>query len=158
MAIISDDNSDAYADRFVLKGKVTFAARNVTIAATEDASQPSVMGDVSFIPNFERLSPSSDVYGLNLYEPYDAHPEGSIFLPNYRTVLPFEAYTTSVNAARAMINIGKLIGDDAETDIQGVRFFSGDSDGHYYNLQGQRIDEPKRKGVYLRKGKKVIMK
>ena len=33
-----------------------------------------------------------------------------------------------------------------------------ESDDVYYNLNGQRIDNPKKKGLYIQKGRKVVIK
>ena len=154
--IISMPNNDAYADRYILKGKVTFSAKDVVIEATDEESCQQVMGDVAFIPAFGHKKPSESVYALNLYSVYDNHPEGSIFLHNYREVRPFEAYTTSMQQARRpFISIEELSTEDTATAISSVSSLYRESN-RYYNLQGQRVDEPKRKGVYLLHGKKVV--
>ena len=31
-------------------------------------------------------------------------------------------------------------------------------DGQYYNLKGQKVDNPTEKGVYIKNGKKVVIK
>ena len=158
--IISMPNNDAYADRYILKGKVTFSAKDVMIEATDEESCQQVMGDVAFIPAFGHKKPSESVYALNLYSVYDNHPEGSIFLHNYREVRPFEAYTTSMQQARRpFISIEELSTEDTATAISAASRINKNEkikSNRYYNLQGQRVDEPKRKGVYLLHGKKVV--
>lgn len=47
--------------------------------------------------------------------------------------------------------------DDQTTTIQGVSVRKTASDT-YYNLKGQRVDNPKKGGIYVKNGKKVIFK
>ena len=51
---------------------------------------------------------------------------------------------------------GGMGGDDDTTNIQSS-MFNVQSDGVYYNLQGQRVDNPS-KGLYIKNGKKVLIK
>ena len=47
---------------------------------------------------------------------------------------------------------------DDEEGTTGINDINGDTDrGTFYNLNGQRINSP-RKGIYLRNGKKMIIK
>ena len=114
------------------------------------------MGNVVFVANYEKLDPSPVVYAINLYKRYDAtHAEGSIFLPDYRVVKPFEAYTNSTYESREFISIEEL-SDEATTAIQEFRVDRNDSEA-LYNLQGLRV-KSHGKGVYIKNGKKVLMR
>ncbi|MCR4916513.1 MAG: hypothetical protein K6A96_12235 [Prevotella sp.] len=48
-----------------------------------------------------------------------------------------------------------VFGDETTDNIVEVR--SGNQDGEYYNLRGQRVDTPA-KGIYIKNGKKVVVK
>ncbi len=48
-------------------------------------------------------------------------------------------------------------GDDNTTGISGVAGEAAESDAVYYDLQGRRVDQPT-KGLYIRNGKKIVVK
>ena len=48
--------------------------------------------------------------------------------------------------------------DDGYTGVLDVMEDLPESDDVYYNLNGQRIDNPKKKGLYIQKGRKVVIK
>lgn len=52
---------------------------------------------------------------------------------------------------------GKLRITDQPTAIQTVNADQL-NDGHFYTLDGMRIDKPAKKGIYIRNGKKIIIK
>lgn len=155
--IISMPNDSAvYADRYLQGGQVTFRAKNATVETTDTDNGKVRMGNVVFVANYEKLDPSPVVYAINLYKRYDAtHAEGSIFLPDYRVVKPFEAYTNSTYESREFISIEEL-SDEATTAIQEFRVDRNDSEA-LYNLQGLRV-KSHGKGVYIKNGKKVLMR
>lgn len=55
------------------------------------------------------------------------------------------------------INLRSLTGDDNATGIQRVNAQKF-GDGEWYNLNGQRIDTPAKKGLYIHNGRKVVVK
>jgi hypothetical protein len=55
--------------------------------------------------------------------------------------------------ARVMLNFM----DDESTGISAITDYKQESNA-YYNLSGQRVESLKRKGLYIRDGKKVIKK
>jgi hypothetical protein len=57
--------------------------------------------------------------------------------------------------AGARLNIS--FGDDNTTGVADVRSKMADVRGGYYNLSGQRVNQPQ-KGLYIVNGKKVIVK
>ena len=87
--------------------------------------------------------------------------EGSVFERDYREIRPFEAYTTHAENAPAprFVPIDDIIGGNM-TGIEDVR--SQMSDGRsdiWCDLNGRRLQkEPAQKGVYLRNGRKVIIR
>lgn len=71
------------------------------------------------------------------------------------TVPAGKAYLKATDVPNEARSLGFLFGDDEVTSINSV---SRDiQDGEFYNLQGQRVDSPK-KGLYIVNGKKVIIK
>ena len=95
--IISMPNSQAYSDEYILGGKVTFSANDVTIEATEQTSTKN--NSREFVTSFEQLTPIKGIYALNVGQEYQGYLPGSIFAENFMTVKPFEAYLTTAEAA-----------------------------------------------------------
>ena len=98
----------------------------------------------------------------NLYTvgEYDAAPifisENKFWYANSKnskkaTLLAFRAYFDFKDEAD-MARIGMIF--DEETGIDNVTY---QSDGEFYNLRGQRIETPS-KGIYIKDGKKVVVK
>jgi hypothetical protein len=56
--------------------------------------------------------------------------------------------------------LGSIGDDDDETT--GIQSMSGDSssmdNNEWYDLQGRRVSQPTKKGLYIRNGKKVVVK
>ena len=56
------------------------------------------------------------------------------------------------------MKLGSLNGDDDETTgIRDLMINDSESDV-WYNLRGQRIDTPTKKGLYIHNGRKVVVK
>ena len=160
--IVAMPNNDFYSDEYILSGRVTFSARNTLVPVTEP--MPDYMGDIAFVPTFEWLEKRDDIYALNVGESYENREVGSIFLPNYRTVSPFEAYTTMTAGARRFIAIDDIGGElvsgikelpSVESGILSVYSLSG-----ILIYKGLKEDLLKRlpSGLYIINGKKVIIK
>ena len=71
------------------------------------------------------------------------------------TVPAGKAYLKATDVPAEARSLGFLFGDDEATSINGVS--SDRQNGEFYNLQGQRVDTPK-KGLYIVNGTKVIIK
>jgi hypothetical protein len=69
-----------------------------------------------------------------------------------------ESLSISKTDEMISINLFQSIGgvDDGTTGIS--RVASEDVNDVWYNLKGQRIDAPTRKGLYIKNGKKVVVK
>ena len=166
--IISMPNDSAtYADRNLLAGEVTFTAKNAEVKATDVETCQGKMGDVLFVPNYASSQASGDIYAINLMEE-DGHLEGSSFLPNNRSVRPFEAYTVSL-AARAprYIAIEEMTGTTTGiVDIQADYGYLDKNVVRVFNLNGLLVKEGPHddvmkqlpKGVYIINGRKMIVK
>ena len=163
--LICMPNDDAYGDEYMLGGRVTFSATNATI--TTSGGTTVSRGDRQFVPTYQRVASSSDVYALNVNEVVGDNPVGSVFVPSLREVRPFEAYSVhSTNRAR-IITVSSLGGGDAtgiNDLIQNNAGESADDVVKVYSLSGALIKLGKREevlrslpnGLYIINGKKII--
>lgn len=173
--LICMPNADVYADDYNLNGNITFSAENVNVAVSDPIQKTK--GSVSFIPAYQRMDASSDVFALNVNQEYKGYPAGSLFVNNFREVRPFEAYSlhpsTAVNAPAIAYTVSSLIGGNSgdTTGIIDVMLKKNDgSDGNtlvkVYSLSGALIKQAKAddvtkglpKGVYIANGKKFVVK
>lgn len=114
--IISMPNSQAYSDEYILGGKVTFAASDVNIEATEQASTKN--NSREFVTSFEQIGKQNGVYALNVGQEYQGYRPGSIFAENFVDVKPFEAYLTTAEAAAKFSRFFNY--DDSTTSIDDI--------------------------------------
>ena len=153
--IIAMPQHPDYAAQYCLGGdSIIFSATNTVVPAT--APQQTTSGAKTLHANFTAQAASSDIFAINIGDPYDAtHPEGSIFVSARRALRPFEAYTTTTaNGVRFIelfsdeangimeMEYGRLIIDTAVYDLQGRK-----QDSDYGNL---------RKGLYITGGRKKV--
>ena len=164
--LICMPNDDAYGDEYILGGRVTFSAKNAKITSSTGIAVTS--GDRKFVPTYQRVEPSSDVYVLNVNEVVGGNPVGSVFVQNLREVRPFEAYSVHSSDRAQLFSVSSLGGDSYVTGINDLILNnSGESAGDYvkvYSLSGALIKQGKReevlrslpKGLYVVDGKKII--
>ena len=156
--IISMPNSEEYRPETNLAGQVTFSALNATVPVTE--ATPVEYGSIALVPTFQTNS-HTGVYALNVGEERDGHPEGSVFERNYRAVRPFEAYTEhrdNQNPAPQFIMIGGDMGNGT-TGIEELVDKRMNTNDSWYTIDGRRLQgAPAGKGLYIRNGKKVIVR
>ena len=173
--LICMPNADEYGDQYNLAGNVTFSATNVDIAVSKPIEE--TQGDITFVPAYQSVPASADVYALNVNQEYKGYPAGSLFVNNFREVRPFEAYSvhpsaaTKASAARAF-TVGSLIGgNDGITGIVDVMLKKNDgtnSDAvvRVYSLSGALVKQGKAedvtkglpKGIYIANGKKFVVR
>ena len=159
--IIAMPNSSEYSEQYNLPGRVTFSATNAIVPITEERVLSLSDSTIMMMPTMQRLGRSSRYYAINVGEVRGQYLEGSVFERDYREIRPFEAYTTHAENAPAprFVPIDDIIGGNM-TGIEDVR--SQMSDGRsdiWYDLNGRRLQkEPAQKGVYLRNGRKVIIR
>ena len=65
----------------------------------------------------------------------------------------FQEHIVNPNASDARFNV--MVGDESE--MTGISNVSNTTDDVFYNMQGVRVDNPG-KGLYIKNGKKVILK
>ena len=162
--LICMPNDDAYGDEYILGGRVTFSAQNVTI--TTSGGTTVSQGDRQFVPTYKAVAKADGVYALNIGEAYNGNPMGSVFVQNYREVRPFEAYSVHSGSRSRTIPVSSLGGGDATgiNDLRQNDDEAADAVVKVYTLSGALVKQGKRedvlrslpKGLYIINGKKVI--
>ena len=153
--IISMPNSDAYPEAYNQAGKVTFAAENAKIS--KSIAVEIQLADRPIIVSGTYHSIATGYYALNVGHEYEGNPEGSIFILNYREIRPFEIFTWHNGSGARSISISSLFGGEGTTGIIDV-IAEPDSD-RWYDMNGRRLQsKPVRKGIYIKNGKKVVIK
>ena len=154
--IISMPNNPKYDNPWLLKGSVTFESTSVIIEVTEDL-KTATYSDRTFVPNFSDKAANEGLYALNVINDYVTNnsgmTEGSKFVLNMRQIHPFEAYMTTTSNASQMFGIF----ENMTTSIRTVDNEEWTISNDVYDLQGRKVTGPK-KGVYIKNGKKLIIK
>ena len=159
--IISMPNNETYTQEFNLAGKITFASTNVKVPVTETGE--IWLGDtIAVMPTFQRIEKNDMVYALNVLYDFDDYKEGSVFVSNYRDVRPFEVYTFHEShhhngSGARTISISSLFGGEGTTGI--IDVIAEPNSDRWYDMSGRRLQsKPIRKGVYIKNGKKIVVK
>ena len=157
--IISMPNSEEYTSDYNLNGRVTFSAQNIDVPATTTKVLALADSSIVMVPAMQRQSRSSSVWALNVGEVRGQYFEGSVFERDYRTVRPFEAYTVhrqeNGQPAPRYVPIQEIAG------VTGIETIDREplTLNQWYDMQGRKLEgKPARKGVYISKGKKVVVK
>lgn len=66
-------------------------------------------------------------------------------------------YLCAIYTASACI-LDSNFGDDDATGIKSLRLLDADGTERWYDLNGRRISQPTKKGVYIHNGNKEIVK
>lgn len=143
--IIAMPNNTMYDDAYRVNGTVTFSATSATVKASLQAVG-TTNGVRTLRPAYETVEATNNKYVLNA--------NGSQFV-TYRAASPFEAYFTTTEAnARGFIDIF----DELPTGIESIPTVGTDeTPENVYDLQGRKVVTPQR-GIYIRNGKKVIVR
>lgn len=73
------------------------------------------------------------------------------------TIKPFRSYLKLKDGQTAR-SINFVVGDDVATDIDGLTVEHDYSNDTIYNLSGQKVQQPTKRGIYIINGKKVMVK
>ena len=143
--IIAMPNNTMYDDAYRVNGTVTFSATSATVKASLQAVG-TTNGVRTLRPAYQTVEATNNKYVLNA--------NGSQFV-TYRAASPFEAYFTTTEAnARGFIDIF----DELPTGIESIPTVGTDeTPENVYDLQGRKVVTPQR-GIYIRNGKKVIVR
>ncbi len=118
------------------------SSENLLVGTTAPTYVTQKDGD--YYTNFALSSSNSDFRKIN---------KDGMVVPANKAYLPVP--NTKIPAAEARLTF--VFEDDQTTTIQGVSVRKTAPDT-YYNLKGQRVDNPKKGGIYVKNGKKVIFK
>ena len=156
--LISMPNNTVYPSVYNQAGNVTFSASNVTVPVT--SAQTASGAGVTLRAAFQQVAQGSGVYALNVGEARGSYPEGSVFEQNYRGIRPFQAYTNHNSGTRFITLMSLGLGGDDATGIDAMPMDNEESNNDtWYSLDGRRLDsKPTKKGVYIRSGKKIVIK
>ena len=156
--LISMPNNTVYPSVYNQAGNVTFSASNVTVPVT--SAQTASGAGVTLRAAFQQVAQGSGVYALNVGEARGSYPEGSVFEQNYRGIGPFQAYTNHNSGTRFITLMSLGLGGDDATGIDAMLMDNEESNNDtWYSLDGRRLDsKPTKKGVYIRSGKKIVIK
>lgn len=157
--IISMPNSEEYEPEFNQAGWIKFASANAKVPVTE--TEGVWLGDSAQIaPTFLEVEQSPDIYVLNVGDSIQGHPEGSIFVSNYRKVRPFEVYTFHEfsRSGSRIISLSSLFGGNNGSTDMGVVTVETHADV-WYDLNGRRLQgKPTKSGLYIHNGKKEFIR
>ena len=154
--LISMPNSDSYDDSYNLAGRVTFSATDVTIPVTAEADSTGI--GTRLTAAFQRIEQSPMVYAINRGEAYGGYAEGSVFVSGLREVRPFEAYTLHQDTTVPAPLYIPIDGESWLTDITPASADKQPGTGQYYDLQGRRVAQPTKKGLYIVNGQKTVVR
>jgi hypothetical protein len=132
----------------------------VKIKKTEEAI--AVFGDGrTLIPNFCQRSASNEVFALNVVNLFDSETAGaaagSQFVRQLRPVHPFEAYLIANNMTRG--DVVPVFEEYNTTDVVDNEIMRNVENEEWYSIDGRKLEgKPTRKGVYINKGKIVVVK
>ena len=156
--LICMPNNSVYPSVYNQAGSITFSASNVTIPVT--SAQTMSGSGVTLRAAFQGVQQGDGVYALNVGEARGSNPEGSVFEQNYREIRPFQAFVNH-NSGTRFITVGSMGGDnDGFTGIDDTLINTEETkNDSWYSLDGRRLDaKPTAKGVYIKNGKKLIIK
>ena len=160
--LICMPNNSVYPSVYNQVGNVTFSSSNVTVPETHPLEMFGA--NVILTPAFQNLAAGSDIFTLNVGEAQGSYPEGSVFISNYRSVRPFQAYVHHSNQARGtddiqFIPLTSIGGGDDTTAIMEIIQPAANGTGDWYSLDGRKLSsKPTQKGIYIQNGKKIVIK
>ena len=157
--VIAMPNSNDYFPEYNQAGQVTFSATNTEVHETPDFSfmenEPNMQ--MMTIPTFQLKAKSDSIYAINVGQPRNNYAEGSVFESGLRDVRPFEIYTVHHGQGARPRFIPIPAQGNESTGIADIKATEPTDHSQWYDLSGRKLStEPKSKGVYIQKGRKVI--
>ena len=154
--ILCMPNNEMYDASYNQTGNIQYIGNNVQVMASEGL-KTGKYGNKQLVANYQNQAANNGIYALNVsnewYQNTATEAEGSTFIRSLRNVHPFEAYMTVEGSnARAI----PIFVDDNTTNLSPIPSPKGEGRDGWYDLQGRKLqNEPKQKGIYIYKGKKV---
>ena len=128
------------------KSSLTFEGNDVNVKA--NAKSAVTVSKYKFVGAMTNTGSLDNIYALN--------NDGDKFQKGTASVSPFRAYFAGTSAAATATSLGIGFGGNT-TGIAELKTLRKVEDNNFYNLNGQRVSQPK-KGLYIVNGKKVIIK
>ena len=152
------------ADKVKKKIKEQFRSTAATLVAQYTKDKPVAQGDAKTYGEDNMLVPVTDPTH------FDATDEaGNTYYILYNGAFHKinDNIKTEVSACKAVLKVPRMLaksrtlditeGDDDTTVISAI-LAEGDGEARWYNLSGQRIEKPTKKGLYILNGHKVVIK
>ena len=144
--IIALPGADQGSLSLVGKNSLTFEGDNVNVKA--NAKSAVTVSKYKFVGAMTNTGSLHNIYALN--------DDGDKFQKGTASVTPFRAYFAGTSAAATATSLGIGFGGNT-TGIAELKTLRKVEDNNFYNLNGQRVSQPK-KGLYIVNGKKVVIK
>ena len=144
--IIALPGADQGSLSLVGKNTLTFEGDNVSVKA--NAKSAVTVSKYKFVGTMTNTGSLHNIYALN--------DDGDKFQKGTASVTPFRAYFAGTSAAATATSLGIGFGGNT-TGIAELKTLRKVKDNNFYNLNGQRVSQPK-KGLYIVNGKKVVIK
>lgn len=160
--LIGMPNNEKYDPSYNVTGKIQFIGVNVQVK-TSDNLTAGKKGQKKLVPNYQNQDKNSNFWTLNVNNDISTNTEsslveGSAFVQNMRPVHPFEAYLT-VTGPAASRRVIPIFDDNETTGIINIPLQQDINNYAWYTLEGRKLQsEPTSKGVYIKNGKKVVVK
>ena len=156
--IVCMPNNEMYDSSYNLTGNIQFIGNNVQVMASDNPTT-SQHGNKRLVANYQNQVANADIYALNVSNEWcqntATEKEGSVFIRSLRDVHPFEAYLTVESSAACQRAIPIFAGD-VPTSIIDIEMMRNAGNEEWYTIDGRKLqNEPKQKGIYIHKGKKV---
>ena len=144
--IIALPGEDQGSLSLVDKNSLTFEGNDVNVKA--NAKSAVTVSKYKFVGTMTNTGSLHNIYALN--------DDGDKFQKGTASVTPFRAYFAGTSAAATATSLGIGFGGNT-TGIAELKTLRKVEDNNFYNLNGQRVSQPK-KGLYIVNGKKVVIK
>ncbi len=134
-----------------ISGKeIVFRADHAAVPATEAAVRT---GNVfKFFGTTTRTAGSQTVYAVNTV--------GDAFVPTTNSIKPFRSYFVAqdISPNNILINFAHFTSTGISDILRETKKTNGGqrNENYYYDLGGKRVQQPMKRGIYLRNGKKVL--
>ena len=164
--IIAMPNNSRYEAEYLIAGTVKFTATNAEVKPTREAV-PVEAADRAFCPTFSAIELGEyNCYLLNVGDEYNGHAEGSVFARYRRDGHPFEAYFRMKDGSgvKEFISVFEEMQDGIESITPDLSLAKRGEVGAVYDLAGRKIinhqssDHKLLQGIYIKDGKKVVVK
>jgi hypothetical protein len=136
--IIAMPTSGNYANEYLLYGKVTFSAENVTL----NWGNPVISEGptYSMYPTFETVKKAKDIYALNSEYWVDGYDYGHVFVHSAMDINPFEVYV-KLNDGTATMRSVLPMSDGKRTAVRGASTSGDASSRGAYGHQKPRKED-----------------